>query len=347
LGVLALAGVFAANQRRMRRRARGGSLEGISVVIPARDEEERIGRCLAALPAGVEVIVVDDGSRDRTAALAANAGARVVPAGGRPAGWTGKCWAAWRGASVAGGHLLVFLDADTVLEPGALEAVAAEARPGGLVSVITRYTMSSLTEPALMPAFVLLQVALWPHGALPLANGPLMAVRRDEYLELGGHRAIAGSAREDLDLARLYAAARRPVRLLRGADLAATHHYASAAQVLAAWRRLFYAYAGESLAVALAGIAGLGLVLLGPPLVLLAALLGGDRPAAAAAGAGCVLLVGLRVVVALRERQPLSSIIWHPITVLATLAAMSASVADGLAGRPPVWRGAQLGGEPR
>lgn len=346
-GLLAVLGVFAANQRRMRRRGVRGPVGRVAVVVPARDEESRIGRCLASLPQEVEVVVVDDGSRDRTAAVAARAGARVVVAGPQPPGWTGKCWAAWRGALAATREVVVFLDADTVLEPAALPAIAAEAVPGGLVSLVTRYAMDSAAERALMPAFALLQVAFWPHAVLPLANGPLMAVRRDEYLELGGHAAIAGSAREDLDLARLYAAAHRPVRLLRGADLAATRHYETAARALAAWRRMFYAYAGDSLAVALAGIAGLGMVLLGPPIALAAAVSAGDRPAALGGLIGCTLLVALRAAVAVRERQPLASLLWHPVTVLATLAAMTASVADGLAGRAPVWRGVPLTGELR
>src|ERR671911_2295451 len=54
----------------------------VSVVIPARDEAARIGPCLAGLagdPDVLEVLVVDDGSKDATARIARAAGARVVP----------------------------------------------------------------------------------------------------------------------------------------------------------------------------------------------------------------------------------------------------------------------------
>ena len=278
-GALSLLGIFTVNRLVMRRRLAPATLDRVSVVIPVRDEETRIAACLAALPRGAEVIVVDDGSTDSTAAIAAaTLGVRglVVPAGARPDGWTGKCWAAWRGAQRATREVVVFLDADTRLAPGALEVAAGEAAAGGLVSFLTRYEMPTPAERALMPAFALMQLAIWPLALLPLAYGPFMAARRDEYLAAGGHRAIAGSLCEDLDLARLFAGAGRPVRMLRGADLGATRHYDSAASVTAAWRRMFYAYGGNSLAVALAGLAGLGTVFLLPPVMLAVAWLDGD-----------------------------------------------------------------------
>ncbi len=80
------------------------------------------------LRAGDEVLVVDDHSSDGTAGVARSAGARVLPAPPLPAGWAGKQWACHTGASVAASEVLVFLDADTRIEPGGLDRIAA--RPG-------------------------------------------------------------------------------------------------------------------------------------------------------------------------------------------------------------------------
>lgn len=107
---------------------------------------------------------------------------------------------------------------------------------------------------------------------------------------------------------------------------------------------MFYAYGGHSLAVALAGLAGLATVLLLPFPLLLAAWFAGDRPAVAGAALGVVTLALLRLGVAVRERQPLTTVAWHAVTWVATLWAMAWSTADGLRGRRPVWRGTQLTG---
>lgn len=92
----------------------------ISVVIPARDEEGRIGPCLEAAladPAVTEVVVVDDDSSDGTARLAGNLGAKVVTGAPLPAGWVGKQWALRQGIEAAGGDIVVTLDADTRRRP--------------------------------------------------------------------------------------------------------------------------------------------------------------------------------------------------------------------------------------
>jgi len=224
-------------------------------------------------------------------------------------------------------------------------AAAEVAGSGGLISFLTRYDMRTFVERAMMPAFAFMQVALWPLTLLPLAYGPFMVARRTEYMELGGHRAIGGSDREDVDLARLFAHAGRPVRMLHGADLGSTRHFRSAGQFAAAWRRMYYAYSGHSLAIALAGIAGLATVFLVPAFAFVAAWLTQDRPALLGAAAGLLGLLVLRTAIAISERQPLSTIAWHPITWVATIWAMCLSVSDGLRGRRPVWRGSELAGQ--
>src|SRR5688500_7220170 len=104
----------------------------VSVLVPARNEEVCLQDCLTSIlrQDGVdfEVIVIDDDSTDRTAALDRSfAGVRVVEADPLPAGWSGKCGALVSGVRHARGEWLLFTDADSVHEPGSLARALAEA----------------------------------------------------------------------------------------------------------------------------------------------------------------------------------------------------------------------------
>src|SRR4051794_8980002 len=107
-----------------------------TVVTPARNEETNLPRLLASLPADVAVIVVDDHSDDRTAGVAADAGALVVTAPALATGANGKAAACAEGArtAIAGGaDRLLFLDADCVVRPGGFDRLLGEhTAVGGL-----------------------------------------------------------------------------------------------------------------------------------------------------------------------------------------------------------------------
>jgi glycosyltransferase involved in cell wall biosynthesis len=111
----------------------------ISFIVPAHNEEAWIGRCLAAIDGAVdpampahEVIVVDDASTDATAAIAGEAGARVIHVAHRQISATRNA-----GAKEAHGEVLFFVDADTLVNPGviqsALRAINHGAAGGGCV----------------------------------------------------------------------------------------------------------------------------------------------------------------------------------------------------------------------
>src|ERR1035437_5156151 len=103
----------------------------LTVIVPARNEEDCLAACLESLVSQSEelfklgceweLIVVDDHSNDRTAAIARGfAGVTVLEAGMLKEGWTGKNNAIWAAAKRARGQWLLFTDADTVHQPGNL-----------------------------------------------------------------------------------------------------------------------------------------------------------------------------------------------------------------------------------
>ena len=197
----------------------------VSVVVPARDEQASIGVLLGSLPAGTDVVVVDDQSSDATADLAAAAGARVVPAGEPPEGWVGKSWACARGADATTGDVLVFADADVGFAEGALAAVVGEVdAAGGLVSVQPFHRPGRAVE-RFAQLFNIVGFAGTDAGS-PLgriagargAFGPVLATRRAHYRAVGGHAAVRGSIVEDMALADRYRAVGLPVTVRAGRD---------------------------------------------------------------------------------------------------------------------------------
>ncbi len=199
----------------------------VSVVVPVRDEEATIGRLLASLSRQTrpphEVIVVDDHSTDGTAAVARAAGAIVVASEPLPAGWTGKPWACWQGAQRATGRMLLFLDADTWLEPdGGPGLVAAYAERPGLLSVQPYHDM---VEPSERLGALFNLITMMGFGAFTIlgdrvparaAFGPCLLAARDDYFAVGGHGVAAGAVLEGLPIGEAFAEAGHPVRCLAG-----------------------------------------------------------------------------------------------------------------------------------
>ncbi|HKC70216.1 MAG TPA: glycosyltransferase family 2 protein, partial [Terriglobales bacterium] len=130
----------------------------VSVIVPARNEEASLGACLQSLvrQRGVdyEIIVVDDGSTDRTRQIAQSfAGVRVIEASALPHGATGKSNALACGARQARGQWLLFTDADTVHLPGSLAASVQEAQEhrAALLSYSPQQEVHGFWEKAVMP----------------------------------------------------------------------------------------------------------------------------------------------------------------------------------------------------
>ena len=213
-------------------RARAGTTAGsteltdVAVVVPARNEAGSIGALLDSLPQGPEVVVVDDGSEDATAAVARAAGVRVVASEPLPEGWVGKSWACARGVAATAGDPIVFVDADVRFEAGGLAAVVGEQRRrGGLVSVQPFHEPGAPVE-SLASIFNIVGFA-GTDAASPLgrrrgsrgAFGPVLVTSRADHDRVGGHQAVRSSVVEDLALAEHYRGAGLPVAILGGGDL--------------------------------------------------------------------------------------------------------------------------------
>ena len=223
----------------------------VSVMVPARNEVECLGECLQSLVeqegVGFEVVVVDDGSTDRTREIAESfAGVLVVDAGLLPAGWSGKNNALTAGVRQAKGEWLLFTDADTVHRPGSLAGALAEARAQGaaLLSYSPEQEVHGFWERAVMPVVFAELAGKYrpvevsdPRSAVAAANGQYLLVSREAYEAVGGHAAIAGDLLEDVALARAVKRSGRKIFFRYGGDAVRTRMYRSFGQMREGWTK--------------------------------------------------------------------------------------------------------------
>ena len=223
----------------------------VSIIIPARNEEDNLPHLLKSLdnqiPSPHEVLVIDDASTDRTATVASEAGARVIPAGVLPAGWTGKTHACWRGAREASGELLLFMDADTWLEPTALSHILATWQQcGGALSIAAFHCVQKPYE-SLSAFFTIVMTAsmnafaAWsPRARADGLFGPFLLISRTDYHRCGGHAAVKEHILENLHLAKLLRQHEIPTRNFGGEGVLSIRMYPSGLQdLIQGWSKAF------------------------------------------------------------------------------------------------------------
>jgi len=193
----------------------------VSILIPARNEEKSIRRCLRSLLrqdyANLEIIVLDDNSTDGTA-VAVNAfsskNPKVKLISGKPLipGWLGKSYACQQLSEIANGEYLLFTDADTLHFPNSVSSAvsALEQNDLGALSVFARQITVTLHERMMVPfgnffLMVFMPFILILKSRSPLfctAIGQFMFFRKDVYNKIGGHESVKKEILEDIHISK-------------------------------------------------------------------------------------------------------------------------------------------------
>ncbi len=208
----------------------------VSVILPARNEEEFLSDCLDSLEAqdytNYEIIVVDDSSTDKTSQIIAthSCNPKIVPvsAGPKPDGWMGKNWACMEGYAKATGQLLLFTDADT-------------HHASNLISLAVAYMIShKLDALSAMPR--ILTFDFWTRVTLPMIStflhtrfsalnvnnpkkatgyffGSFFILKRDTYDGVGRHEGVKQEIIEDGALGKKVKTAGYSMKMIRGEHL--------------------------------------------------------------------------------------------------------------------------------
>ena len=212
----------------------------VSIIIPARNEEQSIGSCLNSLFAqthqNLEIIVVDDSSTDSTREVVASfsnrsKNIRMVSAGAKPNEWVGKTWPCWRGYQESSGEFLLFVDADSKLRPNLTELSLSyiQEKNIDMFSISPTVEMLGFWTSSVLPIITGAINLLYPmekvnnkESKRAYVFGTFILVRRDVYEKTGVHKAVNQELVEDAAIARLTKESGFNLRIERAPDLLTT-----------------------------------------------------------------------------------------------------------------------------
>ena len=343
----------------------------VSILIPARDEEQSIERCVRSLIAQtyeqLEVLVLDDHSDDTTATIVQSiidelpvqqrGRLRLLLGEELPAGWGGKNFACHQLAQQASGSYLFFTDADTVHDPKMVSSVVdcMQHREVSLLTAQPTYELDSLGERLIVPLLTftimtLLPVALIPvrpEPSLATGNGQLLCFERSAYEHIGGHGSVKNRILEDVLLARAVKAAGYRMIFVDAQDLVHCRMYRSFAEVWSGFSKNLFAFYNYALPFALVGLVLNTLLFIVPALLIISALF---VPLSLAtlllAGSAYALPVLMRVLLTLRFTHMQRGLmlllcLLHPISITLECLILLNSIRWHYRKEGTVWKGRQ------
>ena len=226
----------------------------VSIIVPARNEEACLRECLDSLRSQrdvcFEILVVDDGSTDRTRHIAESfSEVTVIAANPLPRGWSGKSNACLTGAKRSRGKWLLFTDADTVHAPGALASALQESHSFdvAMLSYSPGQEAVTLLEKLVMPVIFAELAKTYdmvaindPTSPAAAANGQFILIQSEDYWMVGGHASVAGEIVEDVALAKVVKAAGLGLRFRYEGEKVRTRMYRDFQQLREGWSKNLY-----------------------------------------------------------------------------------------------------------
>jgi len=245
------------------------SEELVSVLIPARNEEDNIGNIISDLInqdyRNIEVIVFNDQSDDRTAEIATEYTIRdkriqLVNSDGLPDGWLGKNFACHSLSKYSKGKYLLFLDADVRIGDNVIEKAVtfSENHNLGLISIFPKQIIRSFGEMITVPNMNYILVSLLPlvlvrkskFPSLAAANGQFMFFKADIYRSMWPHEKMRSDKVEDISISRTYKEKGIKVACLLGDNAISCRMYSGFRESVNGFSKNVVAFFGNSFILA-------------------------------------------------------------------------------------------------
>lgn len=330
-------------------------LPTISIVIPARDEENNLQLLLRDLHAQSlkpnEIICVNDDSSDGTAQIAQSFGATLINLHDKPDGWTGKTWACQNGANQATGSLLLFLDADVRLGKDGLLRLARAFQACGCTISVQPYHLTEKPYEQLSLVFNLVQIAAngttLPWKTNIGVHGPVLLIPKADYEQIGGHESVRQCVVEDMAFGKKLKENDLPYQLFMGDEDVAYRMYPGGLRSLVqGWVKNFAVGAAKTpLAAFLMSFFWIG-SMANVPFYLVDAILENKLPLIIAYGLLYPLWVIVLIVLSRKiGRFHFLPILFFPVLIIAFLLIFIISLVTKALGLPVRWKGRLISGE--
>lgn len=329
----------------------------ISVLIPARNEELRLGQCLQSLLEqsyqDYEVLVLDDGSTDGTWDLIRGfeeRSPRIRGIRGRdlPPDWNGKPFAMQQLAEAARGDLFIFTDADTVHHRDSLSWAATniEAHGGDLMSGYAFERAGSFGEVIVIPNLYLattLFMPLWLVARSRIkyfahAIGQFITFRASAFRAMGGYEAVRREVSEDIHIARYAKSQGHKVLFLDASKTVSCRMYEGFGNAVRGIAKNIFDFFDKKVYPIVILSVFVTAFMLAPPFLLLAGALA-DAPWAGFLGVGVGIFFLTWCIVLYERRMPWYSPFMYPILFVLILVIAWGSALDSLSGKGYEWKG--------
>jgi glycosyltransferase involved in cell wall biosynthesis len=237
----------------------------VSVLIPARNEEENIGLVLKDLMhqdyKNIEVIVFNDQSSDRTAEIVEQYALldnriKLINSNALPDGWLGKNFACYSLSAMAKGEYLLFLDADVRLSNNIIINAISYALHYqlGLISIFPKQIIKSRGEKITVPTMNYILLSLLPlflvkklkFPSIAAANGQFMLFNAGIYVSLSPHKRMKNNKVEDIAIARFLKKEKQHIACLLGDDTIRCRMYTGFTDAVNGFSKNVTAFFGNS-----------------------------------------------------------------------------------------------------